>query len=222
MKNPVFLALLASAIVFIVTYYYYNHYCQSKSQSDNQSDDQSDDQSSSNSDSQSDNRSKRRHKKNKNGKKTKQSVEINEVMVLSSAITGLVIWFIASYYFVNGSTSSNDNNEIIENEIDSSTSHALRRNYLVNSDKSQIVNTNAHSRAYAQKGGSINRLSNDILDNAPNNVQDNIMNDKIKTKMTKVPSLASDNVTRSYNLIGSGVNIPKSDLKIPSVLIDYR
>jgi hypothetical protein len=34
--------------------------------------------------------------------------------------------------------------------------------------------------------------------------------------------VSSEDPTRSYNLIGSGLNIPKSELKIPSVLIDYN
>lgn len=38
----------------------------------------------------------------------------------------------------------------------------------------------------------------------------------------KIPHISSDDPTRSYNLIGSGLNIPRSELKIPSVLIDYQ
>lgn len=37
-----------------------------------------------------------------------------------------------------------------------------------------------------------------------------------------IPHISSDDPTRSYNLIGSGLNIPRSELKIPSVLIDYQ
>lgn len=43
----------------------------------------------------------------------------------------------------------------------------------------------------------------------------------INTK-SHVPHISSDDPTRSYNLIGSGLNIPRSELKIPNVLIDYR
>ena len=32
----------------------------------------------------------------------------------------------------------------------------------------------------------------------------------------------SEDSTRSYNLIGSGLNIPRSELKLPQVLIDYQ
>lgn len=32
----------------------------------------------------------------------------------------------------------------------------------------------------------------------------------------------SEDSTRSYNLIGSGLNIPRSELKLPKVLIDYQ
>jgi heme/copper-type cytochrome/quinol oxidase subunit 2 len=38
----------------------------------------------------------------------------------------------------------------------------------------------------------------------------------------KNPHISSDDPTRSYNLIGSGLNIPRSELKIPNVLIDYN
>ena len=40
--------------------------------------------------------------------------------------------------------------------------------------------------------------------------------------MSKIPRLDTEDSTRSYNLIGSGVNIPRNDLKIPGVLIDYK
>jgi hypothetical protein len=39
---------------------------------------------------------------------------------------------------------------------------------------------------------------------------------------SKVPHIESDDPTRSYNLIGSGLNIPRSELSIPNVLIDYK
>lgn len=39
---------------------------------------------------------------------------------------------------------------------------------------------------------------------------------------TKIPQIESDDVTRSYNLLGSGLDIPRSELKIPNVLIDYH
>lgn len=32
----------------------------------------------------------------------------------------------------------------------------------------------------------------------------------------------SEDSTKSYNLIGSGLNIPRSELKLPNVLIDYQ
>lgn len=37
-----------------------------------------------------------------------------------------------------------------------------------------------------------------------------------------IPSISSEEQTRSYNLLGSGLNIPKSELRIPDVLIDYE
>jgi len=43
-----------------------------------------------------------------------------------------------------------------------------------------------------------------------------------KNPSNKVPHISSDDPTRSYNLIGSGLNIPRAELKIPNVLIDYK
>ena len=42
------------------------------------------------------------------------------------------------------------------------------------------------------------------------------------TGVKKIPSITSEDATRSYNLLGCGLNIPRSELKIPSVLIDYN
>jgi hypothetical protein len=38
----------------------------------------------------------------------------------------------------------------------------------------------------------------------------------------KIHRIESDDPTRSYNLLGSGLDIPRSELKIPNVLIDYH
>lgn len=128
-KNPIILALLASALVFTVTYCYFNY---------------------------------SKEKKDKKGKKLKKkSAVINETMILSAAITGLITWYVATSYFV---------------EEDEDTGLTL-------------------SPIQVQTGG---------------------------VSKSKVPNLESECSDRSYNLLGSGVNIPKTDLKIPNVLIDYK
>ncbi len=46
--------------------------------------------------------------------------------------------------------------------------------------------------------------------------------DNVKANRKSIPQISSDDLTRSYNLIGSGLNIPRAELKIPNVLIDYK
>ena len=43
---------------------------------------------------------------------------------------------------------------------------------------------------------------------------------KLNTHPTSIK--LSDDISRSYNLIGSGLNIPRTELNIPNVLIDYK
>lgn len=174
-KNPVFLAVLATCVVFVITYYYYNYYCRNAKKSDKQNDKKSNKQSESNGES-----------KNAKDIKKKDGIEINEIMILSSIIAGLVTWYIASSYFGNDKTLGQ-----LEGLSDPT-------------DQAGIVGrtqTGGANAGFNQKNSGLN------MD---------------RSKMQKIPHLDSDDVTRSYNLIGSGVNIPRSDLKIPSVLIDYR
>ena len=46
--------------------------------------------------------------------------------------------------------------------------------------------------------------------------------DNLKINRKVIPQISSEDITRSYNLIGSGLNIPRAELKIPNVLIDYK
>jgi len=154
MKNPIFLAVLATCVVFAVTYYYYNYYSKPVPKKDDK----------------------------KNGKK-KSGIEINETIIVSSLVAGLITWYVASSYFTNSKT--------ISEETENNGTNGLLGG--VNMAEKSLRNMEGGAR-------DINGFS-----------------------QTKVPRLDdSDDVTRSYNLIGSGVNIPRADLKIPNVLIDYR
>lgn len=44
----------------------------------------------------------------------------------------------------------------------------------------------------------------------------------VAVKLNPKQELNSDDPTRSYNLLASGLNIPKNEVKIPSVLINYN
>jgi hypothetical protein len=80
-------------------------------------------------------------------------------------------------------------------------------------------------------GGSINKSVNDLeLENQngqeTGQKQPLPSNGSLKygsmSRKSKVPHIGSDDPSRSYNLIGSGLNIPRSELNIPSVLIDFK
>jgi len=159
MKNPVFLALLATCVVFAVTYYYYNYYSRSN---DN---DKVDTQTKLN----------KQDKKKKNTKKGKDGIILNETIIVSSLVAGLIVWYAASCYFGSETTTITKTNEAAD---------------IIGPSQS----TPDVSKEIMKGGGGRSRVSR----------------------------LDSDDSTRSYNLIGSGVNIPRSDLKIPSVLIDYK
>jgi len=161
MKNPVFLALIATCVVFAVTYYYYNYYSRSN---DNDKDDTQTKQN-------------KQYKKKKNTKKGKDGIILNETIIVSSLVAGLIVWYAASSYFSNETTITKTN-EIAD---------------IIG--PSQSTSDIPVSRELMKGGGG---------------------------GRSRVSRLDSDDSTRSYNLIGSGVNIPRSDLKIPSVLIDYK
>ena len=160
-KNPVFLALLATCIVFAVTYCYYNYYARD-------SVDPKDLKKSEKTD-------KKTESKNVKNTKKKDGIIINEVMILSSIIAGLVTWYIASSYFADKDARS-------QAEIDADANTVP-------------INVDDVNKQMVLSGGK-----------NPN----------------KIPHLDSDDATRSYNLIGHGVNIPRSDLKLPKVFIDYK
>lgn len=103
-KNPIILSFLASSVVFVMTFYYYNYYCENVND-------------------------KKYSKKNKNDKKysksrkEKKSYVINETMILSSVIIGLSTWYIVTSYLspeipsinntnINSNSNPNPNNNI--------------------------------------------------------------------------------------------------------------
>ena len=81
-KNPIFISLIVSSLVFVSFYYVYNFTNLVK-------------------------------KKNKNKKKIELSNfkdGINETIILSTAISGLITWFIASKYLDDSDNNDNTNN----------------------------------------------------------------------------------------------------------------
>ncbi len=48
--------------------------------------------------------------------------------------------------------------------------------------------------------------------------EENTVNLSVKSR--KIPSISTEEVTRSYNILGSGLNVPKNELRLPNVLID--
>lgn len=172
LKNPIFISLLVAGIVFIITYYYYNYYRDSnkdKEKKNKKNEKEGDD-------------GKRTKKDNKKQNK-KKGIEINEIMIISAVVAGLIAWYIASSYFTTDKSSNTpDENNVI----------------TMNND-SEVISDTVTGGNRSMKGGSIK--------------------DRQKNKISH---LESDDSTRSYNMIGSGVNIPRADLKIPSVLIDYK
>lgn len=154
MKNPVILAIVASAVVFVVMYYWYNPSMLGEKGKKN------------------------KEKKSEKDKKKREGV--NETVIISAAIAGLATWYIASSYFAE------------------STNQELQNS----GDQSQIMSVTGTEKGKILSG-------------------DQVLKGGAGTK-TKIPRISSDDPTRSYNLIGSGLNIPRSELNIPPVLIDYK
>ena len=138
-KNPIVIALIVSAITFVIATYFFKE-----------------------------NTSKLKEKKSKNVKKKKNYI-FNETVIISTAIAGMVSWFIASYYLTNGST------------------------------KSEVKN-NQESKSETMAG---------------------VLNAKGGNEKPQISKLSTEDSTRSYNLIGSGLNIPDPNM-IPKVLIDIK
>lgn len=177
-KHPIILALLTASIVFAITYYYYNYVCASTAK-----------------------------KKSKNGKKEKKiKGEINETIVISSAIAGLIAWYIATSYF----TEKNENNSLGE----------------------ELVGISQNTKPKIMKQAtmaSIPMINSRPVENIPNVVGGSSIGGdagyEFKGKLmggSKTLTVDSEDQRRSYNLIGSGIDIPRSELKIPNVLIDYH
>ena len=144
---------------------------------------------------------------NPNKKKVKKE-GINETTMISATIAGLLTWYIASSMF---SEKSDENNA--ENNAD---------NLKTKQESFESVNANITN---FNNTGTANNLNNalNVSNNASVNANvNNVGNKQMGGRENKVPTIDANDPTRSYNLIGSGLNIPRSELKIPNVLIDYR
>jgi Ca2+/Na+ antiporter len=175
-KHPVIIALFTAAIVFVVTYYYYN--CDNKTETCDEK--------------------KSKNSKQKNKKKNKTHVEVNETIVVSSAIAGLVAWYIATVYF----TEKTEDGTKSGSETDGKNKEGIPQG---TSGKVPNLDTT--------KGVNLDKMTDSGL---------NRLKGGQKNTIDKIPHIDSDDPTRSYNLIGSGLDIPRSELKIPNVLIDYH
>lgn len=133
-------------------------------------------------------------------KKKPKKEGINETTVISATIAGLLTWYIASHVFSESLSEGNNNNEDLKTKQES-----------FESINANIVNFNNTSHA----NNAPNIGGNSVIDN-------NVAGHVGGRENTKIPQINADDPSRSYNLIGSGLNIPRSELKIPNVLIDYR
>jgi hypothetical protein len=147
LKNPILLAIVTSVVVFILMSYLYI---------------EKDDE-------------KTKTKNDKKQKKGKQSCK--ETAIITAAIAGLAVWYLASTYLGDVAPIDDQDNQLEK---------------IGGADKNSRVQISQNIKQY----------------------------DGIKTN--NIPHISSDDPTRSYNLIGSGLNIPRSELKIPNVLIDYK
>lgn len=181
-KHPVIIALLATAVMFSITYYYYN--CDNKTIDE------------------------KKNKNSKNGKKSKKSKNqgINETIVVSSAIVGLIVWYVATIYF----TEKTDETTNINNSNNASNTNGTNTNNELNTNGNTNSVPGKLSELGTVKGTSIIKGTDGGLNGGHMNIT------------SKIPRIDSDDPTRSYNLIGSGLDIPRSELKIPNVLIDYH
>lgn len=155
LKSPAFFALIATCVVFATSYYYFNYIVPSQDKSN-----------------------KKSRNKNKKNKPIKYG-GVNETIVVSSAIAGLTVWFIASYYFSKESTKVDSDKQKVNVDSSPDTPNGVKQ---------------STESPEPQKGGN---------------------------KLRSIPKLEDDDVTRSYNLLGTGISVPKS-LTIPKVLVDYN
>lgn len=193
-KHPITLALLAAALVFAVTYYYFNNYQKTTLQFTGDKDDKSD---------KSD---KKKSKKNKDEKKNNVNGGVNETIIILSAIAGLITWYIATNYF-------SDKTINLQNESNNNTGSNIQTNIQTNP-------TNNQTNRVESNQTQVNQMSKPGINNGSKTGYDALRGGSISPN--KVPHINSDDPTRSYNLIGSGLDIPRSELKIPNVLIDYH
>lgn len=191
LKNPIFLAIIASTLVFTVMYYWYNYMSESQNNDD-----------------------KMNKRKRKDKKKISKYGDINETIVLSTAIAGIATWYIASSYFTeqNIDTNVDTNTGILDQKQQNDSSTAVVKK-ITTADIS-VPNTTTISGPGTGPGtgtGTGQKTISGSTNQSGGNK--NIQSNTLKN---------SDDISRSYNLIGSGLNIPRSELNIPNVLIDYK
>jgi hypothetical protein len=201
-KHPITLALIATALVFTVTYYYFNNYTKS-SDDKNDKTDKSD-------------KKKSKSKKNKDEKKIKDNVGVNETIVILSAIAGLITWYIATNYFSDKADS--DKNINLQNGSNNNSAISGTSGINNPTDPTELSQVNQIPKNEFS-GGPGSKTGNNVLKGGSVSTNTNM---NAGSNLNKVPRINSDDPTRSYNLIGSGLDIPRSELKIPNVLIDYH
>lgn len=153
--------------------------------------------------------------------------------MLVALIVFVVLYYYYNYYVKNEKGSSinkkikkKEKKEMIINEtmIISAAFAGLVTWYIVTNYFSQNTNsdvTDEQNLLGFDNDIDVNKLNIQEMEAGTSNKHNKISN-KIDNTIVKIPRLDTEDSTRSYNLIGSGVNIPRSDLKIPSVLIDYK
>jgi len=161
-------------------------------------------------------------KKSSNNHPNKKKIKkegINETTVISATIAGLLTWYIASSMFSEKSEENNndndDNSKTKQESFESVNANITNFNSTGHGNNPPNVGGNANNNRDGRPQVTNRPLSPAIGLNEGNKQLGGREN-------TKIPQINGDDPTRSYNLIGSGLNIPRSELKIPNVLIDYR
>jgi hypothetical protein len=196
-KNPIILALITSIVVFIIMYYFYG--------TDNQSDEIDDS---------GDLKKKKKNssKKYKNSKNPSKKYSI-ETMIIISAAVGLTVWFATTRYFNPNTT----NNEINTNDVIQKVN--INPNLTKNATTTNTINF-AQPLTHTQSNG--NSFGQGVGRGQQVLAETNFTKPTIASNKSITHRIDSEDPTKSYDLIGSGLNIPRSELKIPNVLIDYR
>jgi hypothetical protein len=196
LKNPIIISLIVSAVVFILMFYFYEP---------RMNDSKLDVKSDKNKTKKNNKKDKNRDASNKNKNNTNSS-NIRETTLIVTAIAGLITWYIASSYFTEASTDNNTN---------------------VNNNANANANANTtHSNTNGNTNDNVN-LSNlkTLKQSIPLTIQndfDILGGDNNTTNNTTNNNNNNGNNTLSYNHLTPGLNIPKSALKLPKIMVDYK